>query len=285
MDRIRSWLSTVMSQRLVFTIVVLLILGLFGFLGVVIVSGLLGLNTAAQAMGHFSSLSHRIHDLTFAFLLGTAGVGMLAQIRTPSKNAAGQLMALIPWIALVLVIPLTNYWGAPGAGFVIVATGLLGGLTLSATMFHPAGRDLFSSLGITRMNRVLLALVIIAAVPLLGLASTNIGLQRTLTNSHFAAGHYGIMAAFTFTIIGVGFLASLRPDGWRLTAWVAGLLPTLLGLASFVFPEVDSSLGPVWALAAIAWGVVFVAAAELNRDAKASMHLGMRTWKSRGEPD
>ena len=234
-------------------------------------------------MGHFSSLSHRIHDLTFAFLFGTAGVGMLAQLRTPSKNAAGQLMALIPWIALVLVIPLTNYWFAPGAGFVIVATAIIGGLTLSATMFHPAGRDLFSSFRILRMNRVMLALVIIAAVPLLALASTNIGLQRTVTNNHFAAGHYGFMAAFSFTIIGVGFLASVRPDGWRLTAWVAGLLPALFGIASFVYPEVDSSLGPVWALAAIAWGGVFVAAAELSKDAKGPTHLGMRTVESRAE--
>jgi len=34
-----------------------------------------------------------------------------------------------------------------------------------------------------------------------------------------------------------------------------------------VYPDVDSSLGLVWALAAIAWGVVFVAAAKLTRDA------------------
>jgi len=272
MDNFGSWFSAVVRQRLLFTIVVLVILGVFLFLGVVVVSGLLGLNTAAEAMGHFSSISHRIHDLTFASLLGTAGVGMLAQLRTPSKNAAGQLMALIPWIALVLVIPLTNYWVAPGAGFVIVATAFLGGLTLSAVMFHPTGRDLFSSFRTSRMDRMMLALVIIAAGPLLALASTNIGLQRTVTNNHFAAGHYGFMAALSFTIIGVGCLASLRPDGWRLTAWVAGLLPALLGLASLVYQEVDSSLGPVSALAAITWGVVFVAAAELSKDAKGATH-------------
>ena len=117
-------------------------------------------------------------------------------------------------------------------------------------------------------------LVIIAAVPLLAFASTNIGLQRTVSNEHAALGHHGFMAAFSFTVIGVGMLASLRPDGWWLSAWVAGLLPVLLGLASVVFSDVDSSLGPIWALAAIAWGVVFVAVAELTRDAESPTLLG-----------
>lgn len=248
----------------VFSLVVLVTLALFGFLGAVILSGLLGLNAAAQAMGHFSTPSHRIHDLTFAFLFGTAAVGLAAQLMSPSKNAAGQFMALIPWIALVLVIPLTNYWTAPGAGFVIAATALFGALTLNATIFHPSGRDLLRSLGISRVHGVLLILVIIAAVPLLAFAATNIGLQRTVTNDHAAAGHYGFMAAFSFTVIGVGLLASLRPDGWRLTAWVAGVLPALLGIASLLFP-VDSSLDLVWALASIGWGVVFIATAERAR--------------------
>jgi len=283
MRKLGSWISEVRRQRLPFTIVVLVTLGLFGFLGVVVVSGLLGLNAQAQAMGHFSSLSHRIHDFTFAFLLGTAAVGMLAQLRSPSKNVAGQLMALIPWVGLILVIPLTNYWVAPGAGFVIVATALFGALTLNAMIFHPTGRDLFRSFSVSRMNRVMLVLVIIAAVPLLVFASTNIGLQKTLTNDHFSAGHYGFMAAFSFTVIGVGLLASLRPDGWRLTAWVAGLLPALLGVTSLVYPDIDSSLGPVWALAAIAWGVVFVTAAKLGKQAEVPTQPGARAVASRSE--
>ena len=274
MPRLGSWVTEVIRQRLLFTIAVLITLGLFGFLGAVVISGLLGLNSQAQAMGHFTSRSHRIHDFTFAFLLGSAAVGMLAQLRTPSKNVAGQLMALIPWVGLLLVIPLTDYWVAPGAGFVIVATALFGVLTLNAMIFHPTGRGLFRSFSVSRMNRVMLVLVIIAAVPLLVFASTNIGLQRTVANDHFAAGHYGFMAAFSFTVIGVGLLASLRPDGWRLTAWVAGLLPALFGVTSLVYPDIDSSLRSVWALAAIVWGVVFVVAGEFSKKAKRPTQLG-----------
>jgi hypothetical protein len=112
--------------------------------------------------------------------------------------------------------------------------------------------------------------------PLLAFASTNIGLQGTVTDEHAALGHYGFMAAFSFTVIGVGLLASFRSDGWRLTAWVAGLLPALLGLTSVVFPDVGSSLGLVWSVAAVAWGVGFVAAAELTRTRRAPTLLGSR---------
>ena len=247
-----------LRQSPVFALVVLLTLGLYGLIGVVLVrpdliGGFLGHETAGHVMGHFRFPHHRVHDLTFGFIVGTGVVGLFAQLRTPSRHVAGQLMALIPWVALLLAFVL-----AP----------LLGALTLVAAMLHPARRDYLPSLRAEGVNRVMLALVVIAAVPLLALASTHVGLQRALTSDHAALGHYGFMAAFSFTVIGVGLLACLRPTGWRLTAWVAGALPALLGLASLAYPNVDSRLGPGWALAAIAWGAGFVAAAERTRDAQ-----------------
>jgi hypothetical protein len=247
-----------------FSLVILATLGLFGFVGLALlqpdlIAGVLGHNIARHVSQHFRSPHHRIHDLTFSFLMGTAVVGLLAQLRTPSKNIAGQFMALIPWVGLVLASALTKtpirFAPAP----------ILGSLTLIATILHPTARNLFSSSSVPRVNWAMLALVISAAVPLLAFASTNIVLQRTGANDHSALGHYGFMAAFSFIVIGVGLLASLRPDGWRLTAWVAGLLPALLGLASVVFPNADSSLSLVWLLAAVAWGVGFIAVAELTR--------------------
>lgn len=49
-----------------------------------------------------------------------------------------------------------------------------------------------------------LALVVIAAVPLLAFGATNIRLQATVLDDHAATGHYGFMAAFSFTSIAVG---------------------------------------------------------------------------------
>lgn len=289
LDRLRSWFREVARQRLLFTFVVLITLGLFGFIGAVLflpdlVSRLVGPAAAAHASQHFRSPAHRIHDLTFSFLFGTAIVGLLAQLRRPSKNVAAQLMALIPWIALLTVIPLTNYWVPRGTGFQMAATAIFGGLTLGATMLHPTGSGIFRFTGVSRVNRPMLFLVIIAAVPLLAFASTNLDLQKTAAagNPHFDLGHYGFMAAFSFTVIGVGLLASLRPDGWRLTAWVGGLLPTLLGIASLVYPGIDSSLGVVWALAAIAWGVGFVVAAEITERSTLLVSGNLQSQSARG---
>ncbi|MCI0438645.1 MAG: cupredoxin domain-containing protein [Chloroflexi bacterium] len=256
----------------VFSLVVLVALALFVLIGLMLFGGFLGVEAIA-AMGHFGSISHRIHDLTYSFLFGVAVVGLLAQLRTPTKNVAGQLMVLIPWAAFVLAYALggilINLLRPP---FVPI----FGGLALLAAMLHPTWRDLFSSFSVSRVNRTMLVLVIMAAVPLLVFASNNIGLQRTATDAHAAQSHYAYMAAFSFTVIGVGLLASLRPDGWWLPAWVAGLLPALLGIASLVYPDASSSFSLGWALAAIAWGVVFVAAAELTQDAENPTLLGSR---------
>jgi hypothetical protein len=263
-------------------VVVLVTLALVGFIGVVLVwpnliAGLLGQETAGHISGHFREPHHRVHDLTFGFIFGTAVVGLVAQLRRPSQNVAGQLMALIPWLGLGLDFVLTN-------NFTFAAAPILAAFTLLAAILHPTERDFFRSFSLSRVNWVLLAMIIIAAVPLLAFASTNIGLQRTVTNDHAALGHYGFMAAFSFTVIGVGLLASLRPDGWRLTAWAGGLLPALLGIASVVYPDVASSLSLVWSLAAIAWGVGFIAVAELTRTRRAPAQLGSRGVVSKSEP-
>lgn len=241
----------------VFSLLVLVTLGLYGLIGLMVL--LMQFQPGFMGMAHGTEPHHRVHDLTFAFLLAPGAIGLLAQLRTPSRNVAGQLMALVPWIALLVafVLAMTPLVFAPAP--------ILGTLTLVATLLHPARRDFFRSFSISRVNRVMLALVIVAAVPLLAFASTNIGLQGTLTNDHAALGHYGFMAAFSLTVLGTGLLASLQPVGWRLTAWVAGILPTLFGLASSIYPGNDSSLGQVWAVAAIAWGAVFLTAAGLAR--------------------
>jgi hypothetical protein len=261
----------------IFAVFVLLTLGWTGVIGLMVF--LMILQPGFMGMAHGTDPSHRVHDLTYGFLFGVAVVGLLAQLRRPSKNIAGMVMALVPWVGLLLAAVLSTDAGViRSAERMSVAL-----LTVIVALLHPSGRAFFRSFGISRVNWVMLALVIIAAVPLLAFAFTNIGLQRTVADAHAAMGHYGFMAAFSFTVIGVGLLASLRPEGWRLTAWVAGLLPALLGLTSLVFPNVSSSLGPLWALAAIAWGVVFATAAERTRGAEHPTLLGSEGVLSKSE--
>src|SRR5919201_3063733 len=114
-----------------FSLVVLTTLGLYGLIGVILlrpdlITGLLGHDVSGHISQHFRLRQHRVHDLTFSFLIGTAAVGTLAQLRRPAENVAGQLMAVIPWVGLALAFVLS--WSplrfAPAP--------LLGALTLLA---------------------------------------------------------------------------------------------------------------------------------------------------------
>jgi hypothetical protein len=253
------------------------IFGLY-VLVILVVAGIIAVITfkpewlGLEGFGHFGDPEHRVHDFTYGFIFTTAIVGILAQLRRPSKNVAGMVMALIPWAAFALAALFS------GEEFVIRSTERItvAYVAVIVALLHPTGRGFFRSFRVSRINWVMLALVGIAAVPLLASASTNIRLQETVADLHAGLGHYGFMAAFSFTVIGVGLLASLRPDGWRLTAWVAGLLPVLLGLTSLVYRDESSSLGLGWALAAIAWGAVFIAAAERTKHAYGLALLGQR---------
>lgn len=266
----------------VFVLALLLALAAAAFNGLAVFAPALIGRVIDMSQMHFVGADHRTHDLTFGLLFVPAVVGILAQFRRPAKNISGQLMALIPSAGLLLTLLLTLVL-VNNANVLQLPWVTVMAPTLIATSLHPAGRDFFRSFSVSQVNPVMLALVIIAAVPLLAFASTNIGLQRIVTDDHAALGHYGFMAAFSFTVIAVGVLASLRADGWRLTAWVAGLLPALLGLTSVIYPDASSSLGLVWALAAIAWGAMFVAAAELTKDAEFPTLLGSRGVKSKDD--
>ncbi len=248
-------------QRAVFSVVVLVSLGLAALFGLIVaqpalIGGLAGDPSGGHIGQHFREPEHRVHDLAFGLLLATTAVGMVVQVRWSAKNVAGQLMAVTPILALVLAAVVTD------RRVLAIPWVVVGAPTIVATMLHPR---IFGSAGRTRVAPALMALIAIAAVPLVALALSNIGLQRSGTGDHAALGHYGYMAAFGLTILGVGTTSSLRLAGWRLTAWVTGALAILMGTASLVFADVEGSFGPAWALAAVGWGAVFIAVAEALR--------------------
>lgn len=294
MHKLTHKLKELGGGRVAFSLVILAYLGFLGFINVMM---LLPGNWMSN-MGHFSFIStgdthDLIHELVFALIIGIGAVGLLSQLWKPKENFAGQLVALIAWVVMILMAALTKNL-VPQPLFII-----FGGLTIISTILHPKGRDLFKWFSAARINRTLLMLVIIAAIPLLAFAFTNINLQiagvggagffdhnrpafhgvsETMPidsdsamnesaddQKHSNLGHYRNLAALSLIVILVGLLASFRPDGWRVAAWIAGFIPIFLGLASVVLPNAESSLGLVWSLATIAWGVVFIFVAEAAR--------------------
>jgi hypothetical protein len=213
-------------------------------------------------MGHFTQVHHRVHDLTFALLFLPTLVGVLAQVRRPANSIGPMLMALGPQVGLGLTLVLTVTLS--GNAQVLQPPWLMvGAAVLIATGLHPAGRDFPGAFRLGRASPPMLAATTLAVIPWVGFAATNIRLQGAVTDDHAAAGHYGFMAAFALTALALALLASLRPVGWRLTAGVAALLPTLLAAASIAYPEATSSLSLPWATAAITWSLAFSVAARL----------------------
>jgi hypothetical protein len=122
-----------------FALAVLITLGLAGLIGLMVF--LMQLQPGFMGMAHGTEPAHRTHDLTYGFLFTTAVVGMIAQLRRPSKNVASMLMALIPWVGLLLAAVLTTDAGViRSAERMLVAAG-----TVVAALLHPARRDFFRS--------------------------------------------------------------------------------------------------------------------------------------------
>jgi hypothetical protein len=248
-------------RRQLFSLVVLVTLGLIAFITVVLLqpellAGLAGGATTAHISGHFREPQHRVHDVTFGLLLVPAVIGSLFQLRKPSEHAAAQIMALMPIVALALAAALTN---AAVVSFPWIA---VGSLVVLGTVLHPTMGDFLRSLTRSGADRQMLGLVTIAAVPLLTFAFGQLELQRRALGEHAVLGHYGFMAAFSFGVIGIGLLATAGVKGRRLLGWVGGTLAASQGLMSLLFADVESRLEFPAALAAIGWGVAFVARVE-----------------------
>lgn len=77
-------------------------------------------------------------------------------------------------------------------------------------------------------------------------------------------GDYGFMAAFSFTVVGVGLLASLR-GGWMEAPGLGRRSPPRSGVTSLLYADADSSLDAFWVAPAVGWGTAFVIAAERSR--------------------
>jgi hypothetical protein len=266
MPLLREVQSTLRSSP-VFAFFLLLALAGGGYLG--LVTFLMNvypdvLPAALAQMSHFGTETHRVHDVAYGSIFAVGVVGLFVQLRRPTNNIAAMVMAVVPWAALLLAAVLSDsYTAVVGRNpwYPIAVT------VVFAALLHPAGRDFFRSFRFSRANWVLLALVGVAVVPLVSFASTNLQLQQGTADAHTPMGHYGFMAASSYSILALGLLASLRPAGWRLTAWAAGLLPAVLGISSWLYPDVVSGLDLLWALAAVVWGAAFIAAAELSKDA------------------
>lgn len=201
---------------------------------------------------------HRFHDLNFLALVWVGLVGLVAQLYRPDDQvtaAAASVLVMAP----LAVIAVTS--GSPIAPMPVLFTAI--GLVVVA--LHPAGRSLLRAERVAPVDRGLLALLAVAAVPLVAYAADQAGRQYAVADDHAALVHYGGMAVVAGFVLVMGALATVRRRDWRFAAWAAGALAVYLGASSVAFPGLESSVGPTWGGLAVAWGVGFVTAVELSR--------------------
>lgn len=120
--------------------------------------GLLGWFLSPEEAG---GTSHRVHDVSFGALFAMSLVGLLAQLRSAWHQVAPMQQVAIPIYLLILFEIIVNGPSAEMAPIIL----MFGLPPLIIALLHPARREVFRPT--VRPSRVLLAMVIVAAIPLL----------------------------------------------------------------------------------------------------------------------
>jgi hypothetical protein len=196
-----------------------------------------------------------VTDLGYGVLFGIIQTtGLLVQLRSPERKIAGvqQAFLVIPALVIGSAIASDSQNLVP-ALILLPAIGILLAL-------HPAREEFFRK-GVAP-SRILLAITVVAAVPLVAYALDMGAQARDLAGPPHHVQRLSTMAAMALAIALTGLLAALQTRGWRIPAWSAGTAAIVFGFASVVFPDQRGALGRGWGGVAIAGGVLFMAVAE-----------------------
>jgi hypothetical protein len=204
---------------------------------------------------------HQVHDMVLFALLWTAVIAaMLLQLYRPARRVSTVLAPAFVAIPLALMaFPVDSEVLMPS-----VTTAVLG---LLAIAVHPAGRDLLRFQRTDGVDRRLLGLFALGAVPLLGYGALELSKQLTIgpANEHTFLVHYGAMAVVSTYVAVFGALALFRDRDWRFPAWSVGVVAAYLGLSSVAYPDVASSLGQLAGALLFVWAVAFLGGVEFTR--------------------
>jgi hypothetical protein len=196
-----------------------------------------------------------VTDLGYGVLFGIiVTTGLLVQIRGSERKIAGVQQAFLVIPALVIGSAIaSDSQDLVSAVILLPAIGILLAL-------HPAREEFFKRGA--ALSRILLAITIMGAVPLVAYALDMGAAARALAGPPHHVQRLSTMAAMAVAIVLTGLLAALQTRGWRIPAWSAGAAAIVFGVASVIFPDQPGAVGRGWGGLAIAGGVLFIAVAE-----------------------
>jgi hypothetical protein len=204
---------------------------------------------------------HLLQYMMYGAVNGLMLAGIMLQFHKPERKVAAMQMVMLLLFGSMMgeiidgsFVALHHYLAYLQFFVFIGAIALL----------HPARQEMlrFGRPG----NPELLALVGVAALPLLIYAVGQWDLQLAGGIDEVASYQlYSAMAYSAIDILLLGLLAGFKTTGWRIPAWGAGFIAIVLGLPSVVFPGQASSVGSLWGILAIIWGLAFIGVAEWKR--------------------
>ncbi|MFW6070049.1 MAG: hypothetical protein ACOC9X_03295 [bacterium] len=201
---------------------------------------------------------HRFHETVAGALLWMVPIGLLLQFSRPARRVAAMQQVLVVLLGLNVAFLAGQYSFPPMLIFLALA--------IIVAVLHPARGQLLPA---RTPDWRLVGMALVAAVPLLAFAAQQIGLQSAAVpgDEHAEFGHWVLMGGYAIAIVLLSLTAAFKRPGWRVPAWSAGVLAIVYGLGSLMMRGQASTTGIAWALAAIAWGVVFVFVSEkIGRD-------------------
>jgi hypothetical protein len=195
-----------------------------------------------------------VHDVGVATLLWWMVAGLLAQFRGARRQVGAMQQLFLVVMVMLGLTALTR----PAS--LLSPMLLFFGLTVVVGALHPARAELVRLR--SGIEPYIAGLALIAAGPFLAYAVGQLRLESSTLTPATHGGHWTTMATVAILVIFLALLAALRPRGWRVLAWSAGVAALLFGVAGAAQPNLPSSIEPAWGALAAAWGVIFVTMTE-----------------------
>lgn len=202
---------------------------------------------------------HQIHDMVGSAIVWLAFVAPLVLLLYHPKERVNTVLVPIMVTGPIAVL------GYLSSSPLVMAYSIVSVLALLVVVLHPAGRTLVEFDRVDYVDRRLVGLFVIGAIPLLVYAGSEVLMQLGPVDEHGVFVHYGAMAIAGFLVVFMGAMAVFRQRDRRFATWFAGLMAAYIGLASIAYPTNPSSVGLVGGALLFLWAVAFVAGVEYVR--------------------
>lgn len=222
----------------------------------------LSLLTVFYAVGSFideKAAMHRVHNTSMAIAwILLAAVPLVLAARSPSKAVSGFRVWLGLCLAGVVAGILSGDLFEPEGQLITV---ILAVLTYA---LNPAMKDVNRCV---KANVVQLGMSVVALVPAFIYAMSQADLQKAgdpAVNEHVKYHHYAGMGWIALAFGLCGIAASFPGTGRLLASRLLGTAAVLVGILSLVQSNYEGSYDTPWAIAVIAFGILYCIPAEMD---------------------